>query len=163
ATDVKLEADAKGAHARFVLREGETATFVLRQVGAGQGCGSMPSTERANELFEGTIKFWRSWLASGSYRGRWREIMNRSALALKLLTFEPTGAIVAAPTCSLPEQIGGERNWDYRYTWIRDAAFVVYALLRIGFTEEAMRFMGWLEARAREADATQPLQIVYGI
>ena len=96
-------------------------------------------------------------VAGATYRGRWREIVQRSALLLKLLTFDPTGAIVAAPTCSLPEELGGARNWDYRYTWIRDAAFTLYALLRIGFTEEAARFMDWLEARCRElaADAAR--------
>ena len=84
------------------------------------------------------------WIARSSYRGRWREMVHRSALTLKLLTYQPTGAIVAAPTTGLPEQLGGERNWDYRYTWIRDAAFTLYALLRLGFTEEAAAFMDWL-------------------
>ena len=89
-------------------------------------------------MFRDTVDYWRRWLSKCTYHGRWREMVERSALALKLLSFEPTGAIVAAPTCSLPEAIGGPRNWDYRYTWIRDAAFTLYGLLRIGFTEEAV-------------------------
>ncbi len=95
-------------------------------------------------MFQGTVRFWQKWLSACTYRGRWREQVQRSALALKLLTFEPTGAIVAAPTTSLPEVIGGTRNWDYRYTWLRDAAFTIYAFLRIGFRDEAAGFMNWI-------------------
>jgi GH15 family glucan-1,4-alpha-glucosidase len=109
------------------------------------------------------VNYWQRWLSKCTYTGRWRETVYRSALTLKLLTFEPTGAIVAAPTCSLPETLGGIRNWDYRYTWIRDAAFTLYGLLRIGFTEEADGFMRWLEARVGEIEADGSLQIVYGI
>ena len=111
------------------------------------------------------MQYWRRWLDRSRYRGRWREEVHRSALTLKLLTYAPTGALVAAPTTSLPEQLGGERNWDYRYTWIRDAAFSLYALLRLGFTEEAAAFMGWLTDRTREwkITASGPLQIMYGI
>lgn len=162
-TSVPLQVGPAGVTARFRLVEGESATFVLRRTTAAVGCGVPPSTGEAKDLFESTVRFWRRWLAKSTYRGRWREIVNRSALVLKLLTYEPTGAIVAAPTCSLPEEMGGVRNWDYRYTWIRDAAFTVYALLRIGFTEEAVGFMGWLEARTRESGGDRPLQIVYGI
>jgi GH15 family glucan-1,4-alpha-glucosidase len=164
ATRVPLTRTERGVRARFSPSEGETETFVFRQVGPQQGCGATLAEGGSSDLFEATIAFWRRWLSRSDYRGRWREVVNRSALVLKLLTYEPTGAIVAAPTCSLPEQIGGGRNWDYRYTWIRDAAFTIYALMRIGFTEEAVGFMTWLAARAGEPAAPDHLlQIVYGI
>jgi GH15 family glucan-1,4-alpha-glucosidase len=160
-SQMSLHATERGASARFVLNEGEQTTFVLHPL--AEGCEAPPTEEQANELFEEAVRFWRQWLSKCTYRGRWREIVYRSALVLKLLTYDPTGAIVAAPTCSLPEEVGGVRNWDYRYTWLRDAAFVLYALLRIGFTEEAARFMEWVEERSRESGAEHPLQIVYGI
>ena len=123
------------------------------------------SAEETTELFERTVEYWRGWLAQSRYRGRWRETVHRSALTLKLLTYAPTGAIVAAPTTSLPEVLGGERNWDYRYTWIRDAAFSLYSLLRLGFTEEATAFMDWLTERlaGMRLEESSPLQIMYGI
>lgn len=164
ASDVPLATDGRSATAEFVLEEGKTASFVLRAIPEGASCGCTPSDPEVQTLFEATVAFWHRWLGQCSYTGRWRESVHRSALALKLLTYEPTGAIVAAPTCSLPESLGGTRNWDYRYTWIRDAAFTVYGLLRVGFKEEASAFMRWLEARCRERTGGEgPLQIVYGI
>jgi GH15 family glucan-1,4-alpha-glucosidase len=153
-----------GVSAGFRLSAGESAVFSLEQAGEGP-LPPMLSDHDAAEAFEDTVRYWRGWLQHSTYRGRWREMVNRSALTLKLLTYRPTGAIVAAPTASLPEQLGGERNWDYRYTWIRDAAFSLYALLRLGFTEEAEAFMGWLTDRFRESAGRGdgPLQIMYGI
>lgn len=145
--DVPLRVDGQGGvTAGFVLEEGRSTLFFLRDVGEEGGfqCPRPPSDREAGELFQDTVKFWQKWLSSCSYHGRWREQVQRSALTLKLLTFEPTGAIIAAPTTSLPEVIGGSRNWDYRYTWLRDAAFTVYGFLRIGFKAEAAGFMDWM-------------------
>ena len=159
-----IACDDKDVHSEFTLRAGETVTFVLEQVGRDESPRRY-SEEETRAEYERTIEFWRRWLHQSRYRGRWRETVNRSALTLKLLTYAPTGAIVAAPTTSLPEQVGGERNWDYRYTWIRDAAFSLYALLRLGFTEEAAAFMDWLTDRFRERREGEsgPLQVLYGI
>jgi GH15 family glucan-1,4-alpha-glucosidase len=168
AAAVPLQRDGDGVVADFTLGEGEKATFVLHRLDSAEHPGRCPGVEEAEDLFRATADYWRRWLSKCTYTGRWREIVQRSALTLKLLSFEPTGAIVAAPTCSLPESIGGERNWDYRYTWIRDAAFTLYGLLRIGFTEEAARFRDWLEARWRdpgepEVSKTGPLQLMYAV
>ncbi len=163
ATDVHLRAKEGAAVAEFELAEGTTATFVLCTTPGDDVSPTPVSCAEARDLFESTVGYWRRWLSSCTYTGRWRETVHRSALVLKLMTFDPTGAIVAAPTTSLPEEVGGVRNWDYRYTWLRDASFVLYGLLRIGFTGEAAHFMDWLEARCRETEDGDPLQIVYGI
>jgi GH15 family glucan-1,4-alpha-glucosidase len=146
ATDVPLERDDHGGvTSEFILEEGQSKTFIFQHDGEASP-SAIPASEReAKEPFERTVKFWQDWLARCTYRGRWRERVERSALVLKLLTFEPTGAIVAAPTTSLPEVIGGSRNWDYRFAWIRDAAFTVYAFVRLGFVQEAAGFMNWLQ------------------
>jgi GH15 family glucan-1,4-alpha-glucosidase len=163
ATSVPLHEQAAGVHGTITLCEGESTTFVLRVLEGGDDCATCGTEAEAEALFQATVQYWQRWLAQCTYRGRWREMVQRSALMLKLLTFAPTGAIIAAPTTSLPETLGGGRNWDYRYTWMRDAAFTLYGLLRIGFTQEAAQFMGWLEARCRELDLDDTLQIVYGI
>jgi GH15 family glucan-1,4-alpha-glucosidase len=134
--------------AEFTLEEGESQVFILREHGIANTVPGPPREKEAEELFQTTVKFWRNWISACTYQGRWREQVYRSALALKLLTFDPTGAIIAAPTTSLPEVIGGTRNWDYRYTWARDAAFTVYGFLRIGFRDEAAAFVNWLENHA---------------
>ena len=164
-SDVPLRADGNGAIVRFALNEGDVASFVLRPLEADPAKKSARgTTDDVQTTFDETVAFWHRWLSQGKYTGRWREVVQRSALALKLMTFQPTGAIVASPTCSLPERMGGERNWDYRYSWIRDAAFTLFGFLRIGFTDEARDFMAFLEARCREAKPGEPpLQIVYGI
>jgi len=161
---IELEADDGAVHGRLRLAPGERASFVLSSADSKRGWDETA----VSDAFDATVKYWREWIGHSSYRGRWREMVHRSALTLKLLTFRPTGAIVAAATMGLPEALGGERNWDYRYTWIRDAAFSVYALLRLGFTEEAEAFMGWLVGRFTDragegSRESGPLQIMYGI
>jgi GH15 family glucan-1,4-alpha-glucosidase len=163
ATTLPTELSDGGLAARFVLKEGDEIPVMLSQADV------LPPPEREGLLarcqseFRATLRFWQSWISRSHYQGRWREMVKRSCLALKLLTFAPTGAIVAAATMSLPERIGGGRNWDYRYSWMRDAAFTLYALLRVGFTGEAEKFMSFLKARLEEIDPQRGLQVLYGI
>ncbi|GLZ31009.1 glucoamylase [Lentzea sp. NBRC 105346] len=155
--------DGETVRGSFTLAAGEVRGVVLESDAPGPPSAISP--ERFQQLFDETVAFWHDWLAGSTYRGRWREAVNRSAITLKLLTYAPTGAIVAAPTAGLPEQIGGERNWDYRYTWIRDASFSVNSLLALGFTSEARDFAQWLGRRYRERPehSDGPLQIMYRV
>ncbi|MEZ4341672.1 MAG: glycoside hydrolase family 15 protein [Nitrospirales bacterium] len=159
---IPLQVREGDAIAEFSLKADEHATFILEDAGNNdQAAASNP--EEVSEVFKATMNFWQNWLTACQYEGRWRETIHRSALILKMLTYRPTGAIVASPTFGLPETIGGTRNWDYRYTWIRDAAFTVYAFLRLGFTKEAIAFNEWVEARFTHLDGQSPLQVMYGI
>ncbi len=155
---VALHADGPAATAEVTLGEGETADFLLTW---GDGEPAAIEDGTAAQMQASTVAFWQDWLAQCTYTGRWREMIHRSALVLKLLVHAPTGALVAAPTAGLPEEIGGERNWDYRYTWLRDAAFTTYALMRLGFSDEAAAFMRWLQDRMEQADAERGLLPMY--
>jgi GH15 family glucan-1,4-alpha-glucosidase len=159
---VPMDVDGADATARFTLRSDETAWFVLELLG-DERTATCGTGRYVVESFKSTSNFWRRWAARATYHGRWREMVLRSALTLKLLTSQRDGSIVAAPTFGLPEQIGGARNWDYRYTWIRDASFTLYALMRLGFTGESAAFMNWVEARCGELEPDGSLQIMYGI
>jgi GH15 family glucan-1,4-alpha-glucosidase len=156
---VPLEAAGEAAVASFTLDEGDCADFLFNW--GGRVHPVRPG--EAEGLFAATMRYWQSWLRGSRYTGRWREMVERSALCLKLLVHQPTGALVAAPTTSLPESLGAGRNWDYRFTWVRDAAFTLYALMSLGVSDEAAGFMDWLEARCRETPSGQGLQILYGI
>lgn len=146
--------------AQFKMRTAEKAYFILEEAGpAGESRSANPAY--VSEAFRETMNYWLSWSAHSTYQGRWREMVQRSALALKLLTSLPHGSIVAAPTFGLPESIGGKRNWDYRYTWIRDASFTLYALMRIGYMDEARAFLKWIQERCQQFDTARPLQVMY--
>jgi GH15 family glucan-1,4-alpha-glucosidase len=161
-TSVPVEIVDGTAVAKFCLCGGESAHFILEEYTPGN-VSPMASPHYVSESFKRTVNFWRKWVQRSAYRGRWREYVNRSALTLKLLTSKKHGSMVASPTFGLPEELGGERNWDYRYTWIRDSSFLLYSLIRLGYTEEAGSFMHWIEERCRELADGSALQIMYGI
>ena len=160
--DTAVEHIGDDLRIRMTLREGETAGVVLESMG-GQP-HRIPAAE-LQQLVDDTTKFWRDWVHRSTYRGRWREVVSRSAMTLKLMTYAPTGALVAAPTAGLPELTGGERNWDYRYTWIRDASFSVHALIGLGYLGEAAAFGQWVRDRLIEhgGDSTAPMKIMYRV
>ena len=147
----------------FTLKAGEVRGFMLET--AARGAPQPVSQGEAIRLFDDTVRYWRGWLAKCTYQGRWREIVHRSAMSLKLMTYAPTGALVASPTVGLPEQVGGERNWDYRYTWIRDASASVYALLGLGYIDEAKAFLEWVSRRVSEqvGKGSGPLKVMYRV
>lgn len=157
--DQPMHIDAESALASFSLKQDQSAEFLL-----GGADDPRFAEDAAKLCMERTLKFWRDWISQSNYRGRWREMVNRSALALKLLTSRKHGAILAAATFGLPEAVGGERNWDYRYTWVRDASFTVYAFMRLGFVEEANAYMRWMRGRVSDCHGqSMKLNILYAI
>lgn len=161
-TPVELDVVDGAAVGELTLNSGQTLDFVLEVV-TEEGEGVSSSADWVDRAFEHTVDYWRDWVRRSSYRGRWQEMINRSALTLKLLTSKKTGAIAAAGTFGLPEMVGGERNWDYRFTWIRDASFTAAAFVRLGFTEEARDLIAWIHQRYNESAEKGTLQIMYGI
>jgi GH15 family glucan-1,4-alpha-glucosidase len=162
--EIPVEIGPRGeVRASFELEAGESATFVLAKLEEGEGPEEVFSDRSFDELLRDTLEYWRRWISGCTYEGRWREVVHRSALVLKLMVYDPTGALVAAPTMGLPEWVGGVRNWDYRYTWLRDASFALHALISIGFDEEARNFMGWLRDRCNADGTDGLLQPLYGI
>ncbi len=158
---VPLEVEGDGVSTVFRLKECATALFVFGEDSGEAQAAFDPAV--IEQRFAETSAYWRHWIGKSRYSGRWREMVNRSGLVLKLLTSQQYGSIVAAPTFGLPEQIGGPRNWDYRFTWLRDASFTLYAFMRLGFVDEAEQFQLWLKSRLNYDAEQGPLQVLYGL
>jgi GH15 family glucan-1,4-alpha-glucosidase len=158
-----VEQAGDGIRATFEMREGDSGRGLVLESMGGEA-KDLTSAE-LDQMAEDTAAYWKTWLGRSTYQGRWREMVNRSAMTLKLLTYEPTGAPVAAATFGLPEQQGGERNWDYRFTWIRDGSLTIHALAGLGYLPEAGRFGLWMRDRVAEqaGDASGPLKIMYRV
>jgi len=160
----QVERVGDGLKATIPMREGESGRGVILESMGGQPRSVEPA--KLQQLAADTAKYWKAWLARSSYTGRWREMVTRSAMTLKLMTYNPTGAPVAAATLGLPEQAGGERNWDYRFTWIRDGSLTMHALANLGYLEEAAKFGMWLRDRITESagrNGTGPVKIMYRV
>jgi GH15 family glucan-1,4-alpha-glucosidase len=157
-TPVELDAEAMTHAAEFTVRKGDRVPFVLTWYPSSE---QAPTPVDAEEALASTEQIWRDWMAGCRYDGPYKAAVHRSLIVLKALTYEPTGAIVAAPTTSLPEEIGGVRNWDYRFSWLRDATFTLYALMNAGFNDEALAWRNWL-LRAIAGDPAR-MQILYGV
>ena len=157
-----LRIDGPDVTASFTLAAGESAMVAFGDVAdEAMTLSARLDAKYIEERFHETSRYWRDWIGRSNYTGRWREMVDRSALVLKLLTSAKHGSVIAAPTFGLPERIGGERNWDYRYTWLRDSAFSMYALMRLGFIEEARAFSGWLWRCMQGSSESGPLQVMY--
>ncbi|MBW1601538.1 glycoside hydrolase family 15 protein [Streptomyces sp. JJ66] len=166
AVPVELRREERDVLAHLTLRHGERAAAVLTVCDTPHAEPPAPPTGRSvQHAFASTYDYWNRWVRRSRYRGRWQQMVSRSAITLKLMTYAPTGAPVAAVTTGLPEQLGGERNWDYRYTWVRDASLAVRALLDLGYDEEAEAFRHWLAARLATGETTtgEPLQVLYRV
>ncbi|KAM0333792.1 hypothetical protein ACHAPQ_005246 [Fusarium lateritium] len=138
--------NGEGLVASIRIEEGQTISFVLRN-DIEQHVTENITVDVLDAQQHATQSFWYNFIGQSNYKGRWREVVSRSLMILKMMTYEPTGAIVAAPTFSIPEAIGGARNWDYRYCWIRDSSFTIYILLRLGFKAEADAYMEFIMER----------------
>ena len=157
-TKVALHGRNQATHAAFTVGEGEGVDFVLTW---GPSHLPLPAAFDARKALDQTEAFWRDWAARCKYQGAWKPAVLRSLLTLKALTYAPTGGIVAALTTSLPEQLGGQRNWDYRYCWLRDATLTLIALMEGGYYDEAEAWRHWLHRAV--AGSPDELQIMYGI
>lgn len=161
-SSVPLQVSGGDAIAEFTVTAGNTADFLLEHI-EKEPVKKQDFGAFITESLFSTMNYWKDWVARSTYTGRWMETVNRSALVLKLLTSYRYGSIIAAPTFGLPESIGGKRNWDYRYTWLRDASFTVYALMKLGYTKEAGNFMQWVEKLCRDIKGQNRLGIMYSI
>ncbi|MGE7371156.1 glycoside hydrolase family 15 protein [Neorhizobium sp. NPDC001467] len=159
-TDIPLEVADGELTAQIDLKAGDQIDFVLDDLTCEEARNRRITADEITGEIKSTIREWQQWAGHSSYRGRWREAVNRSALTLKLLTSKQYGSIAAAATFGLPEAPGGSRNWDYRASWIRDASFTVYALMRLGYQEEATAFTKWVAERADISDRGR-LEIMY--
>jgi GH15 family glucan-1,4-alpha-glucosidase len=157
-TPIELDPQAMTHTAVFTVRKGDRVPFVLTWFPSSE---QPPRAVNAEDALADTERFWRDWMSACQYGGEYPAAVHTSLLVLKALTYQPTGAIVAAPTTSLPERIGGVRNWDYRYSWLRDATFTLYALMNAGFQDEARAWRDWL-LRALAGDPAK-MQILYGV